>query len=95
MVVEAFGKKDGEDVLVETYVYAPGMVESFERSGLSAEMYLTGQCGSFYTTMLVRGKFAQTGLISSDMLEYDQVDYYLNLAKDFDIILETEVKPVK
>lgn len=95
MVVEAFGKKDGKDVMVETYVYAPGMVESFERSGLSAEMYLTGQCGSFYTTMLVRDQFTQKGLISSDMLEYPQVNYYLNLAKNFDITLETEVKEVK
>ncbi len=95
MVVEAYGKKDGKDVMVETYVYAPGMQESFERSGLSAEMYLTGQCGSFYTTMLVRDRFYQKGLISSDMLEYDQVDDYLELAKEYDIVLETEVKEIK
>lgn len=94
-VVEAFGKKDGKDVLVETYIIAPGMVDAFERSGLSAEMYLTGQCGSFYTTMLVRDKFTQKGLISSDMLDYNQVDYYLDLAKAVDITLETEVKEVK
>lgn len=91
-VVEAFGKKDGKDVMVDTHVFAPGLVDSYERSGMSAEMYLTGQSGFLYTKMFVNDKYTQHGLISSDMLTDDQVDYYLGCADDLDITLEIEVK---
>lgn len=33
MVIEAYGKKDGKDVLVETHVFAPELVESYEKAG--------------------------------------------------------------
>lgn len=92
MVVEAIGKKDGKDVMVETYVYSPGCVEAFERSGLTAEMYQTGQGGSLFTKMFVNDKYTQKGLISSDMLTFEEVDYYLECAAELDITLETTVR---
>ena len=91
-VVEAAGPKDGKKVLAETYLYAPGCVESFERAGITGEMYLTGQCGSLFTKMFVNGDYTQTGLISSDMLTYEECDKYLGYAEKLDITLETEVK---
>ena len=36
----------------------------------------------------------QTGLISSDMLTYEECDKYLAYAEKLDITLETEVKPL-
>ena len=92
MVVEAYGTKDGEDVLVETHVFAPGLVESFERSGLTAEMYLTGQGGALFTKMFVNDKYGQKGLISSDMITEEQIDYYFEEAAKLGIMLETKVK---
>jgi saccharopine dehydrogenase (NAD+, L-lysine forming) len=89
MVVQAIGMKDGRKVMVESYVYAPGCVESFEKSGLTAETYLTGQGGALYTKMLVNDKIHQKGLISSDMLTDEQVDYYLAEAAKLDITVET------
>lgn len=91
-VLEATGTKDGKNVLVETYVNAPGCVESFERSGITGEMYLTGQCGFLFTKMFVNDNYTQTGLISSDMLTYDEVDQYLDYAKPLDITTETEIR---
>jgi saccharopine dehydrogenase-like NADP-dependent oxidoreductase len=91
MVVEAYGKKDGADVLVEVHVFAPGLVESFEKAGISAEMYLTGQGGALFTKMFVEDKYGQTGLITSDMLSYDEVDYYFAQAAALGITLETKV----
>lgn len=91
-VIEATGTKDGKKVMAETYLYAPGCQESFDRAGITGEMYLTGQCGSLFTKMFVNDKFTQTGLISSDMLTYEEVDYYLDCARALDITLETEVK---
>ncbi len=90
-VVEATGTKDGKKVLVETYLNAPGCVESFERAGLTGEQYVTGQCGFLFTKMFIDDEYSQTGLISSDMLSYDEVDTYLAHAKKFDLVLETEV----
>jgi saccharopine dehydrogenase-like NADP-dependent oxidoreductase len=91
MVVEAYGKKDGKDVRVETHIYAPGMVESFERSGITSEMYITGQGGFLFTKMFVNDRYEQTGLISSDMLTYPEVDYYFEKAAELDITLDTKV----
>lgn len=93
-VIEATGIKDGKKVLVETYLYAPGCVESFERAGITGEMYLTGQCGSLFTKMFVNDEYTQTGLISSDMLTYEECDKYLAYAAALNITLETEVKPL-
>ncbi|MCD8218194.1 MAG: saccharopine dehydrogenase NADP-binding domain-containing protein [Clostridiales bacterium] len=91
-VVESTGTKDGQQVMVETYVYSPGCRESFERAGITGEMYLTGQCGALFTKMFVRGHYDQAGLLSSDMLTFDEVDEYLAMAKELDIRLEVEIK---
>lgn len=93
-VVEATGTKDGKKVMVETYLYAPGCVESFEKAGLTGEQYLTGQCGSLFTKMFVNDDYDQTGLLSSDMLTYEECDKYIDYAARLDIKLETEVKPL-
>ena len=92
MVIEAYGQKDGKDVLVETHVSAPGFVDSFEKAGITAEMYLTGQGGFLFSKMFVNDKFDQKGLISSDMLSFDQVDTYFDYASELDITLDTVVK---
>lgn len=91
-VIEAYGKKGGKNVMVDAHVFAPGMAESFERSGLTAEMYLTGQSGFLFTKMFLNDKYAQRGLISSDMLTDDQVDYYLDQAAKLNITCRIEVK---
>ena len=92
MVIEAYGKKDGKDVLVETHVNAPGLVESFELAGITAEMYLTGQGGFLFSKLFLNDQFDQRGLISSDMLSMEQVDTYFEYAKELGITLETSVK---
>ena len=92
MVVEAYGKKDGKDVLVETHVSAPGFIESYEKAGITSEMYLTGQGGYLFSKLFINDKFDQTGLISSDMLSFEQVDTYFEYAKELDITIDTKVK---
>ncbi len=95
MVVQALGIKDGKKVMVESYVYAPGCAKAFEKSGLTGETYLTGQAGSLYTKMFVNDKINQKGLISSDMLDYNQVDYYLEEAAKLDITIEKTISPIE
>jgi saccharopine dehydrogenase-like NADP-dependent oxidoreductase len=91
-VVEVYGKKDGKNVLVDVHLSAPGIVESFESAELTSEMYLTGQAGFIFTKMFVDDKYTQKGLISSDMLTDEQVDYYLSCAEKLDITYHMKVK---
>jgi len=91
--VEAHGIKDGKRVMVDAQLSAPGFVESFGLAGLTAEMYLTGQCGYLFTKMFVEGKFTQHGLYSTDMLTEEQNDYYLECAAKLNINLDVKVIP--
>lgn len=92
MVIEAYGKKDGKDVLVETHVFAPGLEDSFKKAGITAEMYLTGQGGYLFSKLFVNDLYDQKGLISSDMLSDEQVDKYFEYAAELDITLDTKIK---
>ena len=93
MVIEAYGRKNDEGVLVEVHVNAPGFVESFERAKMTGEMYLTGQGGYLFSKLFINDKFGDsTGVISSDMLTDEQVDEYFNYAADLGITLDTKIK---
>ena len=91
MVIQAFGDKDGKKIKVETHVQAPGLVESFEKAGITAEMYLTGQGGFLFSKLFLNDRFDQVGLISADMLSMEQVATYFDYAKELDITLVTKV----
>ena len=94
MLIEAVGKKDGRDIQVRTEVNAPGFAESYAKSGITAEMYLTGQSGFLFSKLILEGHMEQTGLITSDMLTMKQVDIYFDYAKDLEITLTTHVEDV-
>ncbi len=91
MVIEAFGTKGGQPVKAETYVNSLGCADAFKKSGLTGETYFTGQGGALFTKLFVNDRIYQKGLISSDMLEYDQVDYYLEKAAELGITLNKSV----
>lgn len=92
MVVEAYGRKDGKNVLVENHVTAPGLVEAFEKAGMTGEMYLTGQGGYLFSKMFVNDDFEITGLITSDMLPMNNVDRYFEYASNLGITIDTKIK---
>lgn len=94
MLIEAVGKKDGRNIQVRTEVNAPSFAESYAKSGITAEMYLTGQSGFLFSKLILEGHMEQTGLITSDMLTMEQVDIYFDYAKDLEITLTTHVEDV-
>ncbi|MCR5796115.1 MAG: saccharopine dehydrogenase NADP-binding domain-containing protein [Solobacterium sp.] len=91
-VVEAYGKKDGKDVMVELHLQAPGLIESYQKARMTGEMYLTGQGAFLYTKLLVNDMIDQKGLISSDMLSDKQVEQYIRWAEELGITYTIEVK---
>lgn len=92
VVCEAYGVKDGKNVMVDLHVVAPGLVESYEKAKMSGEMYLTGQGAFLFTKLFVNDMIDQGGLISSDMLEENQVEKYLEWAKELEITYTIEIK---
>ncbi len=91
-VVEAYGKKDGKDVMVDLHVTAPGLVESYELAKMTGEMYLTGQGAFLFTKLFVNDLITQKGLISSDEMNDAQVEQYLKYAEELGITYDIEIK---
>jgi len=90
-LVRVEGVKDGKKIQIDNYVNAPGCVEAFEKSGLTGETYLTGQCGSLFTKMFVNDKIYQTGLFPPEVLDAGQRKYYLDAAAELDITVEQHI----
>lgn len=94
IVVEAYGKKNGVDTLVEVHVGAMGLVEAYEKMQLTAEMAVTGQGGFTYARMFAADKFEQTGLITTDMLSYPEIETFREYAKDVSITFDVIEKRI-
>lgn len=92
MVVESYGKKEGKEVLVEVHVSAPGFKDSFDRAGITSEMYLTGQSGYLFSRLFIEDKLTQFGLISPEMLTDEQIDQFFEYASELDINIDTVIK---
>ena len=82
------GMKDGKPLKITCYVNAPGLVEAFEKSGISHEAYLTGQSAFIFTKMMVEDAVPQTGLISPEVLEADARKFFFDEAAKLDITFD-------
>ena len=74
-LVRVEGTRDNKPVSIDCYANAPGLVESFEKSGLSHETYLTGQCGAVFVKMLVDDVFTEKGLFAPEQFDADARRY--------------------
>ena len=85
-------ENDGKNVMVDLHLCAPGIEEAYEKAKMSGEMYLTGQGAFLYTKLFVNEMITQKGLISSDMLDDEQVEQYLAWAAELGITYNIEIK---
>ena len=58
-LVRVDGQKDGSPIRIDSYVNAPGLIESFQKAGLSHEAFLTGQCAAVFVKMMVDDVFTE------------------------------------
>ncbi len=86
VVVE--GQKDDKPMRITSYVNGPGLIEAFEKSGLTHESYLTGQSAFIFTKMLVNDIIDQTGAIAPEVLNTKEREYFFNEAKKLDITVD-------
>ncbi len=92
MLIRVTGEKDGKPVQIDNYVNAPSCAEAFQKSGLTGETYLTGQCGALFTKMFVNDVIQQKGLFPPEALESEQRSYYLAEAAKLDITVDQIVE---
>jgi len=74
-LIRVDGSQEGKPVRIDCYVNAPGLIDAFEKSGLSHEAYLTGQCASIFVKMMVDDAFAEKGLFVPEQLHADARHY--------------------
>ncbi len=86
------GKKDGKPTKITNYVNAPGLIESFEKSGLSHESYLTGQCAFIFTKMLVDDVIQQHGAIAPEVLNSEERKYFFTEAEKLGITIDQTIE---
>jgi len=82
------GKKDGKPIRITRYVNGPGLIEAFEKSGLTHESYLTGQSAFIFTKMLVNDVIRQKGAIAPEVLNAAEREYFFDEAKKLDITVD-------
>lgn len=81
-LVRVEGRQNGKPVRIDSYVEAPGLVESFELSKLSHEAYLTGQCAAVFVKMMVENVFSKPGVHVPEELDAAERAYcFKELAK--------------
>lgn len=91
-LIRVDGEKDGRSMRIDNYVNAPGVGVAFEKAGLTAETYLTGQCAALFTQMLVNDKIFQKGLFPPEVLDDQQRAFYLQAAAGLDITVDRIVE---
>jgi len=64
------------------------MERTLEKAGLTAETYLTGQCGALFTKMFVNDRIHQKAMFPPEVLETDQRAYYFKEAAKLDITVD-------
>ena len=82
------GKKDDKPVRITSYANAPGLIEAFEKSGLSHESYLTGQCAFIFTKMMVNDVIQRKGAIAPEVLNAAERQYFFKEAQKLDITVD-------
>jgi saccharopine dehydrogenase-like NADP-dependent oxidoreductase len=90
-LVRVDGCKNAKPVRIDCNVNAPGLVEAFEKSGLSHEAYMTGQCASVFVKMLVDHAFTEKGLFVPEQLHTDARRYCFQELVQFGITIEKKI----
>jgi len=91
-LVRVEGDKGDHPVRIDCYVNAPGLVEAFEKSELSHEAYLRGQCAAVFVKMLVDDAFTESGLFVPEQLPADARQYCFEELAELDITVDEIVE---
>jgi len=91
-LVRVDGHKDGKPIRIDSYASAPGLVDAFERSGLSHEAYLTGQCAAVFVKMMVADVFADKGLYVPEQFDTECRSYYFQELAKLGVTVDSQIE---
>jgi saccharopine dehydrogenase-like NADP-dependent oxidoreductase len=89
-LVRVEGQKDRTPLTIDRFVHAPGLIESFEKAGLSHETFLTGQCAAVFVKMLVEDVFSDSGVFVPEQLDADARRYYFEELAELGVTVEEQ-----
>ncbi len=87
-LVRVDGLKEGKAVRIDAYVNATGLIEAFERSGLTHEAYLTGQCASVFVQMMVEDVFMEKGVHVPEQFDAAARKFYFAQLADLGVTVD-------
>jgi len=87
-LVRVEGKKDGKSVRIDSYAGAPGLADSFRKSGLTHESYFTGQAAFLFTKLFLNDRINTKGVFPPEMLESSERSFYFAEAAKLDLTVD-------
>lgn len=95
VLVRVEGSSGGRQTRIDSYVNSPGLVEAFEKHGVTHESFLTGQAAFMFSKLFVDGRVRQRGVFPPELLDQACRDHYLaglaRLGITVDEVVETRV----
>jgi saccharopine dehydrogenase (NAD+, L-lysine-forming) len=88
VLVRVEGGREGRQTVIDSYVNAPGLTESFASHGISHETFITGQSAFLFSRLLLRGQIDRTGVFPPEMLELEVREQYLSGAAELGITID-------
>jgi saccharopine dehydrogenase (NAD+, L-lysine-forming) len=87
-LIRVEGQKDGKHCRYDCYMNSPGIAEAFEKFGVSGEVYVTATSGALFTKLLVLDKIETGGVYSTEMLDADVRQFFIEEAAKMGITVE-------
>ncbi|MDC7126580.1 MAG: saccharopine dehydrogenase NADP-binding domain-containing protein [Spirochaetales bacterium] len=88
------GEKNNKPLKITSYVNSPGLIDAYNKSGISHEAYLTGQSAFIFTKMMVNDAVNQSGLIAPEVLEEGARKFFFDEAAKLEITFEEIIESV-
>jgi saccharopine dehydrogenase (NAD+, L-lysine forming) len=88
------GEKGGKPLTITSYVNAPGLIEAYEKAGISHEAYLTGQSAFIFTKMMVEDAVTQKGCIAPEVLEAGARRFFFDEAAKLEITFDEIIEQI-
>lgn len=88
-LIRVEGIRDGQAVRIDTYIESPGLIESFEKHGISHESFLTGQLAFLFTKLFVNNLVPEHGVYPPEQLKQAARNTYITEADELGITLKT------
>jgi saccharopine dehydrogenase-like NADP-dependent oxidoreductase len=87
-LIRVEGQKGGKCCRYDCYMDSPGITEAFEKFGVSGEVYVTATSAALFTKLLILDKIETGGVYSTEMLDADVRQFFIEEAAKMEITVE-------